>query len=76
MGSHVRTSQLTADSAHAALIVVQHERSLNLVCEREYLLLTEQSFEQRKDPLARCRIGTDGEDNAGSGRNQRTGEMC
>ena len=45
MGSHVRTSQLTADSAHAALIVVQHERSLNVVCEREYLLLTEQSFE-------------------------------
>ena len=45
MGSHVRTSQLTADSAHTALIVVQHERSLNVVCEREYLLLTGHFFE-------------------------------
>ena len=46
--------------AHLSLVVVEHERRLNVVGERVYLQLAEQVAKQRKDPLARRRIRRDG----------------
>ena len=39
--------------AHLSLVVVEHERGLNVVGERAHLLLAEQAAKQREDPFAR-----------------------
>ena len=50
--------------SNAALIVVEHERRLDVVGERRHLLLVEEVLEEGKDPLAGGRVGRDGEDDA------------
>ena len=50
--------------AHLPLVVVEHERRLNVVGERGHLRLAEQIAQQRKDALARRRVRRDGEDQA------------
>ena len=49
--------------ANHALVVAQHERSLNYVRKGTRLLVTEHQLEQREDPLCSCRIWREGKDN-------------
>ena len=62
-------------SAHLSLVVVEHERRLNVVGERGHLRLAEQIAQQRKDALARRRVRRDGEDDARGERPSREGAI-
>ena len=55
-------------SAHVALVVAQHERRLDDVCERPKLLVPEHGFKQGEDTLRSGRVGCEGEDVLRSGR--------
>ena len=55
-------------SAHIALVVAQHERRLDDVCESPKLLVPEHGFKHGEDTLRSGRVGCEGEDVLRSGR--------
>ena len=52
-------------SAHIALVVAQHERRLDDVCESPKLLVPEHGFKHGEDTLRSGRVGCEGEDDLG-----------
>ena len=53
------------------VVVCEHERGLDVIGERTHLLVAEHGLEERKDALARSRVGREGKHDLGSLRPER-----